>query len=281
MLCFRVVNLLIPGNPGMVDLPLPSGTWTLTKGQNFASDVEAIGKGQCVETYILEHPVSMDAGSAAVDEAFDEITPILLAASYATGLSVTIKRSTPGSECMIMQPSEHWPRDRAMGPPSPVVALEAEFIALIQSFVQNWPQAGQTEKARLLVHHWLDALSCWSMEDLYLSTTTLLQIIVATEATRQGNAGLRYYPGVTAAANHKRIRVLGNDFKNMRNELIHDGRLIGSRFAGPDKAACAAVVADVLNWFDDYLHTALGLGSVKKTRFRPTDFQSLNAYSIS
>lgn len=281
MLGFRVVNLLIPGNPGTLDLSLPSGTWTLTQDPNFATAMAAIGKGRCAETYILEHPVSLDAGAAVADAVFEEVIPILLAASYATGLSVTIKRSIPGSDCMIMQPSQHWPRDRAMGQPSTVVTSDAEFVALVQFFVQNWLQAGQTEKARLLVHHWLDALSCWSMEDLYLSATTLLQIIVATEATRQGKAELPYYPGVTAAATHRGIRVLGDDFKNMRNELIHNGQLIGRRFAGPDRAACAVVVADVLNWFDDYLHAALGLGGVRKTRFKPADFIGLNAYSIN
>jgi hypothetical protein len=37
-------------------------------------------------------------------------------------------------------------------------------------------------------------------------------------------------------------------------ELVHDGRLIGSRFAGPNKVACVQVVADVLNWIDAYQH---------------------------
>ena len=66
----------------------------------------------------------------------------------------------------------------------------------------------------------------------------------------------------------------------MRNELIHDGQLIGSRFAGP-KEACAEVIADVFNWFDEYMHAALGLGTPRKTRFEKADFLNLNSYSIS
>jgi hypothetical protein len=141
-------------------------------------------------------------------------------------------------------------------------------VSLVERFVRAWPGAGQTEKALLLVHHWLDALACWSMEDRYLRATTLLQIIVATEAMRQGKPELRFYPGVTAAAHRIGIRVLSNDFKNMRNELIHDGRLIGTRFPGPDKDACAGVLADLLNWFDEYMHTALSLWPAPKESFQ-------------
>ena len=66
----------------------------------------------------------------------------------------------------------------------------------------------------------------------------------------------------------------------MRNELIHDGQRIGHRFRGPDKAACAAVVVDVLNWLDEYMHAALALGARGKIRFANADFANLNAYSI-
>jgi hypothetical protein len=280
LLSFYVVNLLIPDDPMLINLALASGTWTLTQHPDFAQFKEAIGRGQVGETYFLENPVTLTASPAVVDSAFHEITPILLAASYLTGLSVTIQRSTMGSEISIVQPSQHWPRARAVDRPSPVIASAAEFSNLVELFVRAWPRAGQTEKARLLVHHWLDALSCWSMEDLYLSTTTLLQVIVATEAAEQGKAELRFYDGVEAAARRKTITTLSDNFKNMRNDLIHDGRLIGTRFAGPDKEACAAVVADVLNWFDEYMHAALGLGAPRMSRFGKSDFMNLNAYSI-
>ncbi len=185
-----------------------------------------------------------------------------------------------GSEVSILQRTEHWPRDRAIDMASPVITSSDEFRELVERFVAAWFTTGRSEKALLVVHHWLDALACWSMEDLYLSATTLQQIIVATEATLQCKQELPFYSGLEAAANRKGIRVLSPDFKNMRNELIHDGQLIGRRFAGPDKPACAAVVADVLNWLDEYIHAALGLGRVRRTRFTPGDLANLNAYSI-
>ncbi len=281
MLSFYVINLLIPGDPEKLDLNLPSGTWTLERHPDYVKFKQAIANGQCAETYFLEHQGTMASGAHTVDQAFDEVTPVLLAASYLTGQSVTIKRSTPQSEISIVQPSEHWPRERSMDTMSAVVRSDSEFRDQVERFVLSWSQAGQFEKARLLVHHWLDGLACWSMEDLYLSATTLLQVIVATEAARQGKKDMPYYQGVMDAASNMHIRTLSDDFKNMRNELIHDGQLVGKRFSGPDKAACSVVVADVLNWFDEYLHAALVLGSPKRTRFSKTDFIGLNAYSLN
>lgn len=208
MLSFYMVNLLIPGDPAKIDITLPSGIWTLEQLPQFAIHKDAISKGQCAETYFLENQVTHCAGSALMDQAFDEITPILLAASYLTGLSVTIRRSTIGSEVAIMQTSEHWPRARAVDRSSPVITSASDFGQLVELFVKAWPQVGQIEKARLLVHHWLDALSCWSMEDLYLSSTTLLQVIVATEAARQGKSELKYYSGVKDAESPRILRRL-------------------------------------------------------------------------
>jgi hypothetical protein len=57
-------------------------------------------------------------------------------------------------------------------------------------------------------------------------------------------------------------------------------RVDEQRWQLPDAEACAGVVADVMNWFDEYMHAALGLGIPRKTRFRKADLMSLNAYSI-
>lgn len=288
MLSFQVINLLIPGDPVRISLTTPSGPWTLEQMPSFAQAKSAITGANLprpqilpiAETYFLENQAGPHSGAAAASQAFDELTPVLLAATYATGMSVTIARSTPASEISILAASEHWPRARAVEKSSYVVNSQIEFQRLVEAFLAAWPTTGKTEKALLLVHHWLDALACWSMEDLYLSVTTLLQVIVATEAARQGKAELPFYPGLADAATRMGLQPLGRDFKDMRNELVHDGRLIGSRFAGPDKLACGGVVADVLSWFDDYLHAALALGPVKRKRFAGSDFVSLNAYSI-
>lgn len=273
-----VANLLIPGDPDIVALSLPTSAWRLEKHPEYTNSKRAIEGYQCAETYFLISDI--EQGDPLLEAAFSELTPIFLASTYATGLTVTSVRSMEWSEIKLLQRSEHWPRDRAMDMPSYIVRSPEEFSDLVEKFVHSWPGVGQTEKARLLVHHWLDAIVCWSMEDLYLSATTLLQIIVATEATKQGKQELPFYVGVEAAANRFGLHVLSADFKNMRNELVHDGQLIGRRFAGPDKDACAKVIEEVLNWLDSYIHAALNLGAVRKTRFSHSDLINLNSYSI-
>jgi hypothetical protein len=43
---------------------------------------------------------------------------------------------------------------------------------------------------------------------------------------------------------------------------------------------CAVVAADVLNWFDGYMRSMLGLGGVRLKRFSPAESVNLNAYSM-
>tara|TARA_B100000427_G_scaffold319660_1_gene318169 strand:- start:195 stop:1034 length:840 start_codon:yes stop_codon:yes gene_type:complete len=279
MIGFRLVNFLPPAGAQRLLINTPTGTWELEQEQNYAALKNSVCSHKCAETYSIEHPVSMQNGAAACDAAFEEVTPIVLGASFALGLSVTVKRSLPSSECSIMQPSDHWPRERAMGAGTPIVTTDAELISCIEKTVTAWKTAGASEKALLLIHHWLDALGCWSFEDMYLSATTILQIIAATEEHRQGQ-NLSFFNGVTDAANRFSISPLSRDFKDMRNDLIHDGRLSGSRFSSKTLNDCAQVAADVFNWVDLYIHAALSLGTPSISRFKKSDFINLNSYSL-
>lgn len=276
---FRIVNLVLPGEPRRFDVTTGTGVWSFERDSRYDQNVAAIRQGQCAETYFTSHPAAISNGSASVDAAFDEMIPLVLGASYLTGLSVTSKRSLPGSDVMLMQNGPHWPRERAMGDGNAIVKSEAEFVTKIEQFIAAWNTVGAQEKALLLLHHWLDSMACWSFEDLYLSTTTLLQIIVETEKTVQAR-DMSYFQGVTDAAGRAGIRVLSRDFKDMRNVLIHEGRLIGGSFSGTTLEDCADVAADVLNWFDEYIHAVIGLGSIVHPRFSRRDFLGLNAYSI-
>ena len=177
-----------------------------------------------------------------------------------------------------MQATSHWPRERSLGKGNAVVASTAQFSRVLEIFVAAWSSVGQREKLLLLIHHWLDALACWSFEYMYLSATTLLQIIAATETTQTRH--LAYFDAVTAASVRAGVPPLSRDFKDMRNNLIHEGGLLGESFRGADLADCAAVAADVLNWLDAYLHSVLGLGPVQRKRYATQDFVALNSYSV-
>src|SRR4051812_32015163 len=89
-----------------------------------------------------------------------------------------------------------------------------------------------------------------------------------------------FFQGVTEASNRFGIPVLSTDFRDMRNDLIHDGTLSGHRFIGKTVADCRIVASDVVNWIDAYVHAAFGLGAVRRVRFDAHSFDGLNAYSL-
>lgn len=253
MIGFWLVNMIVPNDPEEASISTSSGKWFLKRNVEFDKCKDAISRNQCAHTYSIEIPISLRVDkSAACDTALDEMTPILLGASFLTGLTVTAKMSLPHSEISIFQSSSHWPRERSMGSGNPCVNTSNEFFNLLEKFIVAWPTIGQSEKMLILIHHWLDALSCWSFEDLYLSATTLLQIIAATEEQQTGNNNLTFFQAIQSATNRVGISPLCGDFKDMRNNLIHEGKLLGGRFTGTDKEACSIIVSDVMNWFDEY-----------------------------
>lgn len=58
---------------------------------------------------------------------------------------------------------------------------------------------------------------------------------------------------MVSASRRYSIPPLGSDYKNMRNDIVHEGLLSGSNFPAKTKADCAAVVSDALNWLDSYV----------------------------
>ena len=280
MLGFWLVNMIVPGDPEEASITTTSGEWLFRRSNDFAKCRDAIGKNQCAHTYSIEIATSMSDGAAACDASLEEMTPILLGSSFLSGLAVTSKISLPHSDVTILQPTSHWPRERATGDGNPCVNTSDEFFNTLEQFIAAWPTVSQSEKTLILIHHWLDALGCWSFEDFYLSATTLLQIIAATEERITGNSNLSYLQAVQSASSRVGITSLSRDFKDMRNNLIHEGKLLGGEFVGTDIEACSKVASDVMNWFDEYIHAVMDIGSVKRIRYSKHDFMSLNAYSI-
>lgn len=280
MLGFWLVNMLVPDDPEEVSITTSSGEWFFQRSAEFIKCKDAISKNQCAHTYSIEIATSMDEGDAACDASLDEMIPILLGSSFLSGLSVTAKISLPHSVVSIIQPTNHWPRERSLGDGNHCINTSDEFFQTLERFIAAWLTVSQSEKILILIHHWIDALGCWSFEDLYLSASTLLQIIAATEKQLTGNSSLSYFRAVQSATNRVGITPLSRDFKDMRNNLIHEGKLLGGRFAGTDIEDCSTVASDLMNWFDEYIHAVMNLGAVKRKRYSKYDFTSLNAYSI-
>ena len=135
MLGFWLVNMIVPGDPDDATITTTSGEWFFQRSHDFVKCRDAIRKNQCAHTYSIEIATSMDDGAAACDAAMEEMTPILLGSSFLSGLAVTSKSSLLHSDVSIIQPTSHWPRERAMGDGNPCVNTSDEFFKTLDQFV--------------------------------------------------------------------------------------------------------------------------------------------------
>ena len=116
-----------------------------------------------------------------------------------------------------------------------------------------------------------------------LSTTTILEIVAATAkdiAAAQGTNLATFNPRMAYAASRFSLPSLPADFRKMRNDLVHEGLLSGTRFPGKTANDCGRAVAEALDWIDEYLFAALGLGSVPTARFSKENFRGANSFSL-
>ena len=77
-----------------------------------------------------------------------------------------------------------------------------------------------------------------------------------------------------SAASRYGLTQLGHDYVKMRNDIVHEGKLSGANLGGRSKADCAAVVADAVNWLDNYVLAVLGVTVL------PTGLPRWNANSL-
>lgn len=281
---FWLTNLIIPGDPDTISFVTPAGTWDLRKHPQFDDFRTAVvDGGKCAETYSVEGETAYAGGrSAALDALFQELIPICLGSSYLTGLSVAPSRGLPHSEVQLLDVGDHFPRPRAMGSGFLASASASDFIASLKLFVTNYPTSGQAENSRLLCHHWLDALAFWSLEDLVLSTGTVLEVIAATAAA-SAPAGAdvgTFNKNLAYAASRFGLPALPPRFRRMRNDLVHEGTLSGSKFPSEDRDACGLAAAEALDWIDQYIFKALALGPSPAPRFAPHAFRNANSFSL-
>jgi hypothetical protein len=281
---FWLTNLFVPGDPQTFTVNSPHRAWDFHQHPNYERAKAAVlTNGMTGETYAAENSGTVgNSRSASMDAAFDELIPLCLGASYLTGMSVAPASSTMMSEIKFVTVGDHFPRSRSMGTGFAAATTQSDFIALMEKFLAGWFSFGATEKVRLLVHHWLDALAFWSLEDLTLSTTTILEIIAATSkaiAALQGTNLANFNDRIAFAASRFNLPTFPRDFRDMRNDLVHEGTLSGTRFPSKDINDCAAAAAAALTWIDSYIFAALRLGAPAQSRFSHA-FAGINSFSL-
>jgi hypothetical protein len=279
-----LTNLIIPGEPPQFEIDTPAGQWKFNISPNYEQVKDAISQGKIGETYSIECAGTYtESRDAAIDRVASELIPICLGASYLTALSVIPCKSLPGSDVSFIQPGPHFPRPRAMGEGFQSATDTTMFVRNIETFVSAYPNLGSIEKIRLISHHFLDALAFWSIEDLVLSTTTILEIISITSksiAAAQGQTIRDFKQRMSFAANRFSLPDLPADFREMRNDLVHEGTLSGTQFPGRSPDQCGKAAAEALDWIDQYIFAALGMGQPGRARFVAEPFRGVNTFSL-
>lgn len=256
MLQFAITNLRL--DETAFEIPSTVGAWEFDRAPNYQQLLPNLDNGMCGNTFFATNE-AIDLRTADADfvTVCSEIIDICLVLSFLNARCVTPSGTTAQSSPQFMQLGDDFIRARAIDgfDDLKTPSMTALFANWLNPSYASYRQRG----LRLQLSHWLSGLTCFSLEDIYLSVGVQMDVIKQRERAATGNPGLTYFQGMTSASTRYGLTPLGNDYKNMRNDIVHEGVLSGANFAAKSKADCAAVIADTLNWLDRYVLTVLGL----------------------
>ena len=255
MLEFAITNLVL-SEPSF-EVPSSFGQWEFEQAPNYQSILPNLEEGQCGNTYFAANSsIGATTSYSDFDTASDEIMDICLILSFLNSRCVTVSTTTARSDISFAQMPDQFIRPRS------IIGFNAVDVPSITQFSIHWISLMQPlyeqRKIRLQLVHWLSGLTCYSMEDLYLSVGVQMDLVKQRERAATGNLSLTFFEGMQSASTRYNLSTLGQDYKNMRNDIVHEGVLSGSRFVSKSKMECAVVIADTLNWIDNYIFAALG-----------------------
>ena len=272
MLEFAIANLLLDN----VSFEVPSvvGKWEFERAGNYTDLVSAIGKGMCGNTFYASlSAVGPKSSDAVFETACDEIIDICLVLSFLTARCVTPSGTTAQSDIMFIQLGDDFVRARAID------GFPTLKPSSLNQFFSDWLSIGypafQKRWFRLQLCHWLSGLTCFSLEDIYLSIGVQMDIVKQRERAETGVSSLTYFQGMSSASSRYSLVPLGDDYRAMRNDIVHEGVLSGSNFSGKSKSQCANVIAEALNWLDAYVLVVIGksISSAGIPRWRGQDIE--------
>jgi len=258
MLGFNIADLVTQEET--FDIPSSFGKWEFRKSGNYDRLIEAMEKGMCGNTFTAFHS---EASERTTDEQShslcDEIIDICLILSFITAKCVTVSGSAVFSCPMFIQLGDHFLRSRAIRGFNDLAPKDA-YSRVFQDGITALQGSMRVRKLRILLSHWISGLTCFTIEDLFLGACVQMDIVKQCETLPSENR-ISYFEGMNRASNRYGISPLSPDYKNMRNDLVHEGTLSGSNNQNKTKNDCASIIADVLNWIDEYVLKVLSLDS--------------------
>lgn len=240
------------------EVPSTVGKWIFDRVHNYEELAPKIEQGMCANTYLVSNlDVNHATSTATFETLCDEIIDICLVLSFLNARCITPSSTTGNSSVQFMVLGDQFIVPRAIIGFNELNTLS--LSGLFSSWISNSYSAFAARSLRLQLSHWLSGLTCFTLEDIYLSVGVQMDIVKQCERKSTGTPGLTYFQGMSSASSRYGLSPLGSDYKNMRNDIVHEGVLSGSNFGGKSKAECSAVIADTLNWLDQYVLSVLGL----------------------
>lgn len=275
---FNLVNFIVPIEPTDLTIIGKNGDWTIRLHSNYSINRQTINsRVNAAITYIADHE---DLGFIKDEEVLVELTNLCLTFSYLTSNAVTIKCSTNYSRVSFVQIGDGFPRDRGISGIDPIIVNQLDFISVANLMLLLFNQNKTDYHIDVIIHYWLDILSCWSLENLFLGACTILEIIKQCERRRLGKPNLYFYDAIASTSRNLKISVLNRDWINMRNDLIHEGHLSKVKNPNKSKSDCIEICEDLMLWIDQFIHAIFNLGSIKYNRFDRGSLEQLNSYTV-
>ena len=240
----------------IITVPCALGAWEFHQRDDYANVMKGFEDGQCVPSYFaFNSAIGRTTPDDDFEKAIGQLIDICLILSFVTGACVTPKGTTAQSDIQFLDLGDSFIRPRAIRGFDPLNHGKNlnDFLSLGLS---QLTREFQQRRMRLFLSHWISGLTCFSLEDLFLTVGVQMDIVKQCEISVTG-AKKRYFEGMESASSRFGIAQLSTDYKNMRNDIVHEGRLSGSNFRGRSKSDCATVTADALNWIDNYVWAVL------------------------
>ena len=245
------VEFVVPGEVGQ---------WSFYRRDDYTSLLKAMNDGQCAPTYYANNAaIGPQTSDADFMLATGELIDACLILSFFTGACVTPNGTTPQSDVMFGSMGDSFIRPRAISG-FDALKIPSTFNEFFATGMASIRSAMAPRQLRLFLSHWISGLTCFSLEDLFLAVGVQMDIVKQCEIAASGK-DMQYFHGMQSASTRFGISALGKDYRDMRNDIVHAGKLSDKNFLNRNKDDCAAVIADTLNWIDQYVCAVIGAGA--------------------
>lgn len=257
---FLITNLITDEQEFPVNGAL--GEWKFQASHNYSDLVNPITQqGVCGNTFTASlDEVSNRSSDSDFSQCCDEIIDISLILSFLQARCITPSGTTNFSDIQFVQLGDDFiPQRGIVG--FPELKPVSGYADIFSSWSTGDHQEFISKRLRLFLAHYLSGLTCFTLEDLFLSLGVQMDLVKQEERRLTGNSNLTYRQGMESASSRYEINPLSIDYNKMRNDIVHEGVLSGENFTNKTKSECAKVVVDTLNWIDSYILSALSLTS--------------------